>query len=360
MIPSIAIFLSLSALSALSQPQDGSLCNPNQWKLFKEKFNKNYDLNSHEDRHRFAIFCQNWEKIVEHNSRPDVTYEQDLNHFSDFFPEELKKVTLRSGKEGRRMDSESKQDFEDLLMSSNQLKHIIGDINIEPPSELDWSSDPQRVSPPRNQGDCGSCWAFSIVAMLEGQEKPTGRGKLVELSEQNLIDCDEFNDGCEGGTYTDAFKSIRRIGGVMTLEDYPYVSGRTQKAGKCRMDRDKAYKTTKSLGRIKHLKAGNETLLKQIVASYGPVSIVIIAKDNLHNYRSGVYYDAKCNDTPDPDYHGMIVVGYGKDNKTGLDYWKIKNSWSQGWGMMGFGLMSRNRDNNCEIASDAYIILPYD
>lgn len=316
------------------------LCSLNKWNSYKLKFGKNYIANSSEDTERKSIFCKTLNDIAEHNANPDSTFKMGLNSFSDRTAKELSKML-------RPKDIESPASSMALL-SPAKLSQMIN-MSAEIPSELDWSKDPKRVSPARNQGDCGSCWTFATIAMLEGQERPSDNETLVELSEQNLLDCDEKNYGCVGGWYPEAFDEIRRFGGLMRRDDYPYMGVKQ----KCKANATKAFKTTVDLGPTRLLTPGNETLLMQVVATYGPVAVDIHAPDDFYYYRSGIYYNSHCNQ---PVNHAVVIVGYGTQN--GVDYWKVKNSWSTDWGTDGFGLMSRNRKNNCRIASLAYIITP--
>lgn len=346
------VLYSLVAQAVLAAPEADQSCSLNKWKWFKEKFSKRYNENQAEDRLRLSIFCKNLQQILEHNSNPNATYTQAVNHFSDMTAEEIDKIVPSLDQE----DQNSLMNSMNLVDSPRFLSEIVADINEEPPAEVDWSLDPKRVASARSQGECGSCWAFTIVAMLEGQEKPTGNDSLVELSEQNLVDCDKLNFGCQGGSLLNALKSIKRNGGVMTRADYPYISGETKTRGRCRMDADMAYKTTIDLGEASVLTVGNETLLKQVVSWYGPIAIAIRATKNFLRYNDGVFYEEDCDGPPN---HGVTLVGYGKDKRSGRDYWKIKNSWSEKWGINGFGLMSRNRHNNCRVASSAVIIKPH-
>lgn len=324
------------------------ICSLTKWKLYKQKYGKNYEFNSTEDLKRRAIFCKNLRKVIEHNAEADSkSYRITLNHLSDRNEQELSRIMGHNRKLTGQLPSKQMQ-----ILGINELSKFI-DLDGEPPAHMDWSKDPQRVSPARQQGDCGSCWAFTTVALLEGQEKPANDEKLVYLSEQNLVDCDKINDGCEGGDIPEALQEIKRFGGLMKRQDYPYVSGRTGLNETCKMNPEKAFKTTINLGTTRMLEPGNEFLLKQIVASYGPVAVSIVTNELFASYESGVFYDPTCYGEVT---HAVTLVGYGTHR--GQDYWKIKNSWSKYWGLNGFGLIARNRQNNCNISSDAYIITP--
>nr|XP_015192100.1 PREDICTED: cathepsin K-like [Lepisosteus oculatus] len=201
------------------------------------------------------------------------------------------------------------------------------------------------VTPVRNQGSCGSCWAFSSAGALEGQLKKT-TGQLVSLSPQNLVDCVKENDGCGGGYMTNAFKYVMTNRGIDSEESYPYVGE----------DQQCAYnKTGRATGckGYKVIPEGSEKALQAAVAKIGPVSVGIDATlYSFQFYKRGVYYDRNCN--KDDINHAVLAVGYGATPK-GKKYWIIKNSWGEDWGHKGYILMARNRNNFCGIASLASV-----
>ena len=168
-------------------------------------------------------------------------------------------------------------------------------------------------------------------------------GELVSLSEQNLVDCDHGSGGCNGGLMDTGFQYAIDTG-INTEEDYPYHA-RNQV---CRFD---------DSNRVLHIKEFHETKahdeddLTQAIAEQGPISVAIDAgKQSFQLYKEGVYYEPLCfHNLLD---HGVLAVGYGKTD-AGEEYYIVKNSWGSGWGMDGYLLMSRNRNNNCGIATDA-------
>ena len=178
---------------------------------------------------------------------------------------------------------------------------------------------------------------------MEGQHfRKTGR--LVSLSEQNLIDCTSAVDGCKGGTAKAAFMQVKKEGGIDTEESYPYHAEQEV----CHFDRRFVGATDVGYGTIK---AFDEFLLKLAVATVGPISVAIDSSHSSFQFfdKTGVYYEPNCSST-DLD-HAVLVVGYGSEN--GQDYWLVKNSWGTDWGDNGYIKMARNRNNHCGIATEA-------
>lgn len=186
-----------------------------------------------------------------------------------------------------------------------------------------------------------------MTGAVEGQNF-LKTGKLVSLSEQNLIDCSKKyrNHGCKGGHRRNAMKYIIENGGIDTEESYPYEAVE----GTCRFSRKDIGATLRGYQRLPR---GSEQALKVAVATKGPVSVAINAKeDGFRLYEGGVYDDPKCKKTS--LNHTVLIVGYGKQN--GKNYWLVKNSWGSQWGLKGYILMVRGK-NQCGIANVAVIPL---
>ena len=221
----------------------------------------------------------------------------------------------------------------------NPAATFIAPEGFEAPTAIDWRTK-GAVTWVKNQGPCGSCWAFSATGSLEGQHfRKTG--KLVSLSEQNLLDCtDNYgNFGCGGGIMDNAFKYVRDNHGLDTEDSYLYQAA---KSYKCRFNNMTIGATDKG---FVDLPKGDEDALAKAVAAVGPISVGIDANHASFIYYShGIYEGHTCS--PEHIDHAVLVVGYGPG------YWIIKNSWDTEWGEEGYMKMKRGV-NMCGIASFA-------
>lgn len=225
-------------------------------------------------------------------------------------------------------------------------------LSDEPlPARVDYRGDEKIVTPVKNQGDCGCCWAFATTGLLESMEhkwNPTIK-QVTSLSEQQLLDC-LYPDGCDGGDQTYAIDYIKSVGGLMEQIDYEY----RERQSDCKFNSALIYEPTKKLTGYLRLGYGNEDLLKRVVAEYGPVAIGFEVTDIIFDLVPGeIYQDPECNGTVN---HAVLLVGYGT-SETGEDYWIIKNSWGVLSGDLGNYYLARNLNNSCDVASDAIIIV---
>jgi len=317
----------LAAPSPLTEEQ-------NLWELFKGAFDKSY-ASEEVEAVRMNIFLDNKRVIEEHNERfnaGEVSFEMGINKFSDLTVSEWSKIyngyKAPEGAESLGRAWEEPADLQDPL-----------------PDKIDWRLH-DMVTPVKNQGQCGSCWAFSSTGALEGQHSRQA-GELVSLSESNLVDCTAKygNGGCNGGWQDNAYKYIVDVGGIDTEESYPYQPVQRTCAF------DAANVGANATGYVS-IPTGDEDALKKAVATYGPVAVAIDAtQQDFMNYRSGVYYSTACS--PTNLDHAVLVVGYDTDATRNLDYWIVKNSWDTNWGNEGYIWMARGYNNMCGIATHA-------
>lgn len=292
------------------------------WQRFKEDYKKEYPVNSNE-AYRFQIFKSNVDLIEKINSQ-NKSYSLGVNMFADLTWDEFSKTHLGYSHSG-------------VL---GKLPHVPFPNITAGPDSIDWVQK-GAVTPLKNQASCGSCWAFSTTGSIEGAYFVSS-GKLVSLSEQDLVSCDHNGDmGCLGGDMDRAFQWVSK-NGICTEEDYPYTSGGGQ-TGSC----VKTCTPSVTLTGHTDVPPMNENALKAAV-SQQPISVAIEAdKDVFQHYKSGILDDPACGTNLD---HGVLIVGFGTQN--GKDYWKVKNSWGASWGQSGYVLMARGR-NQCGIAQQA-------
>ncbi|XP_078054342.1 procathepsin L-like [Mustelus asterias] len=323
----------LSILVVTSGPTFDSRLDED-WKIWKSQHEKQYT--EEEETHRRSIWEDNARYIEQHNleySMGKRTFTMGMNEFGDLTNEEF------NGRMSGLLPidlTEEELDERDVFDEDNIRNHDLRE------AAFDWR-DKGIVTPVKNQGQCYSCWAFSATGVLEGQVfKKTG--KLIALSEQNLIDCSRSHGtfGCNGGWSLSAFDYIIENGGIEAESTYAY----TAKDGEsCKYN---ASESVASVSSYKILPYGDEEALTQAVAEIGPIAVVIDAGlPSWQFYSSGVYYDANCRSNT--FNHAVLVVGYGV--QSGMKYYIVKNSWGQNWGQSGYILMARGRRNSCGIAS---------
>ncbi|XP_019368969.1 PREDICTED: cathepsin L1-like [Gavialis gangeticus] len=301
------------------------------WKSFHAK-----EYPEEDEGFRKETWVKNLQRIKQHNleaSQGKHSYHLEMNHFGDLTDEEFNQV------------------LNGFIPDTAQQPRGMEFLFQEPaspvtPKEVDWRAK-GYVTPVKNQGLCGSCWAFSATGALEGLVF-NKTGKLVQLSEQNLMDCSWKlgNSGCHGGYITRAFQYVHDNGGINSEHIYPYLG---QDNSHCRYNtQDKAANCTS----FQLVKQGSEAALEQAVATVGPVSVAVDASNfKFHFYRKGVFNDSHCSQTVS---HAMLAVGYGTTQKDGKskDYWILKNSWSEGWGEQGYMRLWKG-DNHCGVANQA-------
>ncbi|XWS41199.1 hypothetical protein CRYUN_Cryun17cG0059700 [Craigia yunnanensis] len=288
--------------------------------------NRKYQ-NKDERTLRLGIYQSN-SQFIDHINSQNLSFKLTDNKFADMTNDEFRSIYL--GYRSKRSPRESSSFHHDQCYNLS--------------TSIDWR-EKGAVTPIKDQGNCGSCWAFSAVATVEGINK-IETGKLISLSEQELVDCDvkTGNQGCNGGHMHKAYEFIIKNGGITTEENYPYRG----ENGIC--DNDKARNDAVTISGYKTVPENNEKSLQDAVADQ-PVSVAIDAGGyEFQLYSEGVFTGFCGNQLN----HGVAVVGYGED--CGTKYWLVKNSWGTNWGESGYIRMQReftDKRGICGIAMDA-------
>jgi len=281
------------------------------WQSFVQEHNKVY--HPHEVLMRFSVFKDNLAFIQDHNENhaEKLGYTVAINQFADMTNAEFKRTMT-----GLNAKQNKAQDNVEILPAATS-------------DSVDWVSK-GAVTPVKNQGQCGSCWAFSTTGSVEGANF-IASGKLLSFSEQELVDCAQSygNQGCNGGLMDDGFKYIEAKGDVLEAT-YPY----TGKTGTCSSSKS-ANPSVKVVG-FKDVQQNSEAQLMAAVEK-APVSVAIEAdQSGFQFYKTGVF-SGTCGTKLD---HGVLVVGYGTDG--GKAYWKVKNSWGPTWGSSGYIMLAKD------------------
>ncbi|XP_010274464.1 PREDICTED: zingipain-2-like [Nelumbo nucifera] len=292
-----------------------------------EKHEKVY-TSSEEKEKRFKIFQSNLAYVIDWNSkRKPSDHRVGLNQFSDMSFDEFSEIYL------------SKLNLEEDIL---EARAETVNLTCSYPSSVDWRNK-GVVTPIKNQGSCGSCWAFSATGAMEGINAKVTK-KLVSLSEQQLVDCDKKNNGCASGSYDRAFQWVIKNKGIATEAQYPYLGRKAT----CRTKVNKAV-TIDGYKRV----ARNEKSLLGAVAQQPVSAGILVLKDFAMFRGSGIYKGRNCptNSYNTTANHAVLIVGYGT-SKDGTDYWIVKNSWGTKWGNSGYVKIARNhklRNGVCNI-----------
>lgn len=308
-----------------------NLYNINSAPLYFEKFisqyNKQYSSED-EKKYRYNIFRHNIESINAKNSRNDSAVYK-INRFADMTKNEVvnRHTGLASG---------------DIGANFCETIVVDGPGQRQRPANFDWRNY-NKVTSVKDQGMCGACWAFAGLGALESQYA-IKYDRLIDLAEQQLVDCDFVDMGCDGGLIHTAYEQIMHIGGVEQEYDYPYKAVRLP----CAVKPHKFAVGVRNCYRYVLL---SEERLEDLLRHVGPIAIAVDAVD-LTDYYGGVISFCENNGLN----HAVLLVGYGIENN--VPYWTIKNSWGSDYGENGY-VRIRRGVNSCgminELASSAQI-----
>ncbi|KAI9174350.1 hypothetical protein LWI28_015997 [Acer negundo] len=300
-----------------------------------ERWRSHHTLSrSLDEKHkRFNVFKQNV-LHVHNTNKMDKPYKLKLNKFADMTNQEFKSTYAGSKIKHYSMFQGSSRGTGTFMYENVQ----------QVPPSVDWRKN-GAVSIVKDQGQCGSCWAFSTIAAVEGINQ-IKTNKLVSLSEQELVDCDTSeNQGCNGGLMDLAFDFIKKKGGITTEDKYPYGAN----DGTC--DASKLNSPAVSIDGHEDVPANDEDALLKAAANQ-PISVAIDAGSSDFQFYSEGVFTGKCGTELN---HGVAVVGYGT-TLDGTKYWIVRNSWGPEWGEKGYIRMQRgisDKEGLCGIAMQA-------
>ncbi|XP_065670751.1 digestive cysteine proteinase 1 [Hydra vulgaris] len=309
-------------------PEDQSHL-PSMYKEFIKKYEKEHEESrKHTFKHNL--------RYINSMNRKKLTFKLKVNHLADHSPDELRKLR------GRRTSKKSEKNVSNAKPFIKTMK--VSDL----PTDINWRLF-GAVTPVKDQAVCGSCWSFGTTGTIEGALF-LKTGRLVRLSEQNLMDCSWGfgNNGCDGGEEFRAFEYIMKHGGIATDDSYGNYLGID---GYCHQ---KSSVIGAKIASYVNVTSGDMDALKMAIVQHGPIAVGIDAAHLAFVFYShGVYYNPECGNKPENLDHAVLAVGYGVQN--GEPYTLVKNSWSTHWGNDGYVLMSQ-RDNNCGVATDATFV----
>jgi len=342
-----SIFYSSLALVGMSKLDFSSITD--DWIRFEryaEKFNKTYS-NDAESKHRFMAFLQNEEEIAKMNALEGSAV-FGWTKFTDMTKEEFS------------------QRLSFVPYDQERRNKLFGEVRVQKPEKklidtsLDWRTM-NAVTAVKDQGDCGSCWAFSAVQTVESayllKNNGTDAGSFL-LSEQEVVSCDTGDGGCNGGDLPSAFDFIESAGGLATESDYPYTSGDDGESGTCKSyspmpgttPKNYRYATPACYGRCNEQDEGTLAANMQVV---GPVGVCVNAA-KWQNYVEGVMSRKQCGQRRFSSLdHCVQLVGFNSIDSNG--YWIVKNSWAADWGQGGYIYLAYG-GNTCGIADEALFV----
>lgn len=298
-----------------------------QFHEFVSQFGKDYALGTAEWVKRESIFNHNLAQIEAQNEafrNGESTWSAGINHFADMTSEE------RAAAKGYKKSPSDMFQAQQATQGPVPMKGL--------PTSFDWRLQ-NMVTPPKNQGSCGSCWAHAAIETIESHASIQLGQPLMELAPQQFVDCIQNPDqcggtgGCEGATAELGFAYA--LNGVTLNSEYKY----TGQDGAC-----KPVAPAVKVGGYVKLPQNNATALMEAVANVGPISISVAA-GSWSFYQNGVFDGFRGRGCEVEVDHAVQLVGYDTDSTTGKAYWIVRNSWGPSWGEGGYIRIQRNPGN---------------
>jgi len=312
-------FIILAAVLAISMAMPTDL-----FERFMADYNKVY-ASAEEKAYRYSVFVDTLKRIDQLN-QGEPFRPHGINQFADLTQDEFRAQYL--------MPKGVIEQRKAHLAQAPVLELEATDL----PVEYSWLNNGSVVTPVKNQGQCGSCWAFSTTENIESVWAIAGN-PLVSLAPQQIVDCDTVDAGCNGGNPPTAYEYVIKAGGLEPEKDYPY----TAKDGKCTAKA--SLEVAKISGYSWATRTKNETAMQVAVYNVAPLSICVDAV-TWQTYTSGII-TKNCGTALD---HCVQLIGWGSQGST--EYWSVRNSWGASWGEQGYIRVERNKDL-CGIAQEA-------
>jgi len=323
----LCITLCLFALSfALNFEKLGSSKHNTEFFKFIRTFNKTYPRQ--EFVNRFSIFQQNLKFAAQHQAaNPQAQF--GVTQFMDLTPEEFGQQYLNFRPKANAVRPPFKTEFKQT-------------VNAPDPTNYDWSQA-GVITPVYNQGQCGSCWAFSATETIESYWALAGN-QLTQLSMEQIVDCDTTDSGCNGGEPTTAYQYVESAGGLDSYSSYPYTAGGGQ-SGTCQFSSSNVVATISGYTPIN----GETGMYQQLSSgSGGPISVCVDAS-SWQYYQGGIL--TSCGNQVDHCVQTTGYYNYGASNQ----YWNVRNSWATSWGINGYIWIAIGQDL-CSIGDYATVV----
>jgi len=327
----------LAAAVLAAPPRSHQLTKDYSFEQYRRDFGKAYDSPA-ELVAREAVFQGKLKKILAHNADGKQSYKMGVNHLTDRFPAEVKRLM------GSRVIERSAETAALKKKPFVKEHQVSGQVL---PKSVDWRlAVPPVLTAVKNQGDCGSCWTFGSTETLEAHWA-RATGILMDLSPQQLVSCAPNPNqcggigGCEGSTVELAWDYLTTKGQVATEWQYSYTSGNNGTTGAC-------HASFGSLSPVKlhgytHVTSNNAEAVMDALATIGPLAVNVAAMP-WETYESGIFDGCAYNITVD---HVVQLVGYGVDQVSGKKFWIVRNSWTPMWGEAGYIRLIRHDTPVC-------------
>jgi cysteine peptidase B len=312
------VLLVLAALVAVSLAIDPL----SQFVAFQHKYGKSYRTQE-EFNMRFNVFKNNLAIAAKQNAQSkNATY--GVTKFSDMTPDEFKNIILMKKPINKNLPG--------------KVWNFDGRMQTRQASSFDWR-DKGAVTPVYNQGQCGSCWAFSVTENIESQWFLAGN-TLESLAMQQIVSCDTSDDGCGGGDPPTAYQYVISAGGLEYYSDYPY----TGEDGTCQFNKADVDAVLSNWQYV--TQSEDENAMQSFLVSNGPLSVCVDA-ESWQNYNSGIITaEDNCGTSLD---HCVMITGYGSQES--MTFWWVRNSWGTDWGEEGY-LQVQMGSDVCGIAQE--------